>query len=223
MIYEYDLLPEPLVKNILDFYDFTDFVSGNMSGPKNKSVKNNVEMKTDEHYYAVRDMTYAHLVKSFELKDILNMRKISTPIFSKYEEGMFYEFHNDHYIINGCRTDYSCTIFLSDPSEYEGGELEIIFGNQSLKYKLTPGKAVLYPTGLTHKVHEVTKGTRKVICFWMESAIADPSVRTILADLTTSWYKYKDTLLDEMPEIYDILLKTKFHLQRQFGNYEGLT
>jgi predicted 2-oxoglutarate/Fe(II)-dependent dioxygenase YbiX len=111
---------------------------------------------------------------------------------------------------------------LNDPEEYDGGELEMVFGNQSLKYKLKPGRAVIYPTGLTHKVHKVTRGTRKVICFWMESAIADPSIRSLVVDLTTSWYKYKDKLLDEMPEMYDILLKTKFHLHRQFGNYDGL-
>jgi PKHD-type hydroxylase len=222
MIYEYDLLPEPLVKNVLDFYDFSDFVSGNMSGPKNKSVKNNLEMKNDEHFFSIRKMVAEHLWSKFELTEILCMRKLSNLIFSKYDEGMFYEFHNDHYLINSCRTDYSCTLFLNDPEEYDGGELEMVFGNQSLKYKLKPGRAVIYPTGLTHKVHQVTRGTRKVICFWMESAIADPSVRSLVVDLTTSWYKYKDKLLDEMPEMYDILLKTKFHLHRQFGNYDGL-
>lgn len=222
MIYEYDLLPEPLIKNVLDFYDFSDFVSGNMSGPKNKSVKNNLEMKNDEHFLSIKRMVLQHLWSQFELTEIICMRKISNLIFSKYDEGMFYEWHNDHYLINSTRTDYSCTLFLSDPDEYEGGELELIFGNQSLKYKLKPGRAVIYPTGLTHKVHKVTKGTRKVICFWIETVFADPSIRSLVVDLTTSWYKYKDKLLDEMPEMYDILLKTKFHLHRQFGNYDGL-
>lgn len=222
MIYEYDILSNSLVKNILDCYEFSDFKDGNMSGPKNKSVKNNVEMKVDENYYALKEMVIKELWNSWELKEIHGIRKISSLIFSRYDEGMFYDYHNDHYLINNCRTDYSCTIFLNDPSEYEGGELEIILGNQQLFYKLQPGHCLIYPTGLTHKVHPVTKGSRKVMVFWMETAIQNPSIRSLVVQLGESWYKYKDILLEDMPEVYDALLNTKFQLQRQYGNYEGL-
>lgn len=222
MIYEYNLISDSLVKNILDCYEFSDFKDGNMSGPKNKSVKNNVEMKVDESYYALKEMVAKELWQSWELKEIHCIRKISSLIFSRYDEGMYYDYHNDHYLINNCRTDYSCTVFLNDPSEYEGGELEIILGNQKLLYKLSPGKALIYPTGLTHKVHPVTKGSRKVLVFWMESSIQNPSIRNIIVDLGQSWYKYKDILLEDMPEIYDVMLNTAFQLKRQYGNYEGL-
>jgi PKHD-type hydroxylase len=222
MIYEFDILPDPVVKHILDFYEFSEFKDGNMSGPKNKSVKYNLEMKLDQHYYDLRDLIVKHLWQSWEIKEILGIRKVSNLLFSKYDEGMFYGFHNDAYLMNGVRTDYSVTCFLSDPDEYEGGELELVVGNQSSKYKLPKGRAIIYPTGIKHKVHEVTKGSRKVLVFWMESCIQDPGIRDINVRLGEAWYKYKDRLLEEMPEIYDAILNTKFQLQRQFGNYEGL-
>lgn len=222
MIYEYDLLPPEVVKNLLDFYDFTNFRDGNMAGSKNKGVKYNLEMVIDKNWNDFSSLVLSHVWSKWEFKEILGIRKTSGVIFSKYEEGMHYDYHNDHYNLDKIRTDHSATCFLSHPDEYEGGELEILVGNQPLTFKLHPGKVIVYPTGLRHRVKKVTKGTRKVAVFWMESCIQDPGIRDINTRLGEVWYKYKDKLLDDMPEVYDAILNAKFQLQRQFGNYEGL-
>ena len=81
------------------------------------------------------------------------------------------------------RSDLSFTLFLNDPSEYEGGALELEFpaGNQSIK--LASGDMVLYPSSLIHEVKPVTLGERVVLVGWVESQVRDPSKREVLFDL----------------------------------------
>ena len=81
---------------------------------------------------------------------------------------------------------------------------------------------IVYPTGLRHKVNEVTKGSRKVVVFWIESSIQNTVIRNMHSELHVLWDKYNDRLLTEMPEVYEGILNLKFQLKRQFGNYEGL-
>ena len=83
----------------------------------------------------------------------------------------------------GMRTDLSITIFLNDPSAYNGGELvlESPFGENI--FKLPPGSAILYPTHFVHRVNKVTKGRRIAAVTWVESMVSDPHKREILNDL----------------------------------------
>jgi PKHD-type hydroxylase len=60
------------------------------------------------------------------------------------------------------RTDYSCTLFLSDRDECEGGELMINIGDREISYKLNAGEAIIYPTGIPHRVNTVKSGKRRV-------------------------------------------------------------
>ena len=106
------------------------------------------------------------------------------PNFLKYSEGMHYDWHYDNFILDQMRTDYSVTVFLNDPDEYEGGELEIKVGDSSQQFKLNAGQAVIYHTGMHHRVKPVTKGERRVITWWMNSMIDNASNREIIADLS---------------------------------------
>ena len=222
MIYELNLLDVTKIRHFLNFYEFSNFQDGRFSGPKSKNVKNNKQMIVDEHYHAASGMFLKCLCDDLYLSDLLSVRKFGSIYFLKYDEGMHYGFHNDHYLMSGTRTDYSATCFLSSPDEYEGGELCIVVGNQELKFKPEAGKMIVYPTGLRHKVNEVTKGSRKVVVFWIESSIQNTVIRNMHSDLHVLWDKYNDRLLTEMPEVYEGILNLKFQLKRQFGNYEGL-
>lgn len=84
------------------------------------------------------------------------------------------------------RTDLSCTLFLTDPGEYDGGELEIDgrFGKAS--YKLPAGHMLLYPSASLHRVAPVTRGERVSCFFWLQSLVADHSARELLYDLDQS-------------------------------------
>jgi PKHD-type hydroxylase len=81
------------------------------------------------------------------------------------------------------RSDLSCTIFLNDPADYDGGELVIQLGAQELAYKLNAGDAILYPSTTIHQVAPVTRGVRFAAITWLHSWIADASQRELLVQL----------------------------------------
>jgi PKHD-type hydroxylase len=92
------------------------------------------------------------------------------------------------------RTDVSFTIFLSDPSEYEGGELVIDSDIRPSPFKLPPGHAVIYPTHYLHRVNPVTKGVRQVVIGWIQSLIREPERRQVLLDLQQAMGQLQSTL-----------------------------
>jgi PKHD-type hydroxylase len=116
-------------------------------------------------------------------------RKIYPPRFNRYGEGQTYGAHVDAALMRPVgsremlRTDLSATLFLSDPDEYEGGELEIesSFGAQTVK--LAAGDLVLYLATSLHRVAPVARGERLASFFWIESLVADDGERTLLFEL----------------------------------------
>jgi PKHD-type hydroxylase len=119
-------------------------------------------------------------------------RRIYPPKFNRYVDGGTYGAHVDSALmpVPGTdvvvRSDLSATVFLSEPDEYEGGELQIEgpFGVQPVK--LPAGDMVLYPSSSLHRVTPVTRGARLASFFWIESMVADESARTLLFDLDQS-------------------------------------
>lgn len=115
--------------------------------------------------------------------------KIYPPKFNCYANGGNYGSHIDSALmpIPGSnvtvRSDLSATLFLSEPDEYEGGELEIDDLHNGNGIKLPAGDLVLYPSGAEHRVHPVTRGERYASFFWIESYIRDEKKRKILLEL----------------------------------------
>lgn len=115
--------------------------------------------------------------------------RILPPRFNRYEGGGTYGDHVDNAIfpIPGTplrlRTDVSTTVFLSDPDEYDGGELTVedTFGQKSVK--LPAGDAIVYPGSSLHRVTPVTRGTRFASFFWTQSLVRDDQKRRMLFDL----------------------------------------
>jgi PKHD-type hydroxylase len=115
--------------------------------------------------------------------------KIYPPKFNRYADGGTYGVHVDSAVMQipgtsqSMRSDLSATLFLSEPDEYDGGELEIedAFGAQTVK--LEAGDLVLYPSSSLHRVTAVTRGARVASFFWIESLVRDDGARTLLFDL----------------------------------------
>jgi PKHD-type hydroxylase len=84
------------------------------------------------------------------------------------------------------RTDLSCSLFLTDPADYGGGELEIDGAFGKVSYKLPAGHMLVYPSANLHRVTPVTRGERVGCFFWLQSLVADHSARAILYDLDQS-------------------------------------
>ena len=119
-------------------------------------------------------------------------RKIYPPRFNRYAGGGTYGTHVDSAVMQlpgsfvSMRADLSATVFLAEPDEYEGGELEIEgeFGAQAVK--LAAGSMVLYPASSLHRVTPVTEGARVASFFWVESLVGDEAERALLFDLDQS-------------------------------------
>lgn len=118
--------------------------------------------------------------------------KIFPPLFNSYGEGENFGVHVDNAIrsVKGTphriRTDLSMTLFLSQPEEYDGGELvvEDTYGTKSIK--LPAGDAVVYPASSLHRVTPVTRGRRIASFFWIQSMVREDSRRTLLFNLDMS-------------------------------------
>ncbi|MEQ1574147.1 MAG: Fe2+-dependent dioxygenase [Vicinamibacterales bacterium] len=118
--------------------------------------------------------------------------KVFPPLFNRYEGGQSFGNHVDNAIrsVAGAstrvRTDLSATLFLTEPDEYDGGELlvEDTFGVHSVK--LPAGHLVLYPASSLHHVRPVTRGARLASFFWIQSMLRDDGERTLLFDLDTA-------------------------------------
>ena len=90
---------------------------------------------------------------------------------------MYYGPHVDIPYISSGRRDFSFTIFLNKPNEYEGGELILYIPPETKKIKLNQGDIVIYPTKYLHEVKEVTKGERMVCVGWIESKVESDDER----------------------------------------------
>jgi PKHD-type hydroxylase len=142
-------------------------------------------------------------------------KEIHSPLFSRYLPGMRYGTHMDNALMGEMRIDLSLTIFLSDPSEYDGGELEIDFSTGQRSVKLSAGSGALYATTAPHRVAEVTRGQRLVTVTWVRSLVRDPAAREILLDLKTA----RDQLskqIGKTPEV-DLLSKSYTNLLRRWA------
>ena len=163
------------------------FVEGRVSNPANVT-KDNLQADTRDAKYAESvQLLHGALVRSREFVDFAMPKRIAPPLLCRYEPGMKYGAHADAAIIQvsaaRLRSDLSCTIFVGDPGTYEGGELAIVAGNQTVAFKGVAGEAIVYPSTLLHEVVPVRSGQRLVAITFIESFIADQHQRMQVYEL----------------------------------------
>ena len=114
-------------------------------------------------------------------------KKIWPPAFNRYAGGQAYGDHVDQGIRTSSqqrlRADLSCTLFLNDPDQYEGGELVITASGTPQRIKLQAGDAILYSGHTVHRVEPVTRGERLASFFWIESLVRAPDQRELLLNM----------------------------------------
>ena len=167
------------------------WVDGNAtSGAGAASVKRNRQLPEDAPVTraAQAQVTEALMGNAVFLSAALP-HTVFPPLFNRYGGGETFGLHVDNAIrFHGgsgarIRTDLSATLFLTNPEDYEGGELEIEGSFGLLSYKLPAGHMVLYPSTSLHRVTPVTRGERISCFFWLQSLVADPVEREMLHDL----------------------------------------
>src|SRR5882762_8709729 len=111
-------------------------------------------------------------------------QRVAVPTLTRYEAGMKYGAHIDAAFLpvgpQPLRSDVSCTIFISNPADYQGGELLIHLGTEVTRIKGNAGSAVFYPSTRVHQVTPVSSGKRLVMITFIESQIPDETQRDLL-------------------------------------------
>lgn len=120
------------------------------------------------------------------LRDAVLPRSVRHPIIARYEPGMAYPPHLDSPLMTAgvsTRVDVACTLFLSAPEDYDGGELVVDVDGAAQGLKGARGSAVLYSADTRHEVRPVTRGVRLVAVTWLQSLVRSAEQRRILWDL----------------------------------------
>lgn len=190
------------------------------AGERAAEVKRNLQLPNDTpEHAALTAKVHAALASCAEFMSAVLPVQISPPLFNRYLPGMAFGRHVDNAIrIDGempLRADVSATLMLSDPDDYQGGDLVIedVYGEQRIRLKA--GSMVVYPSSSLHRVDVIASGQRDVVVFWAQSMVRDTAQRALLyrLDQTVRSLRMRDA---QAPEI-DALLATYNNLLRMWA------
>ena len=160
------------------------------AGTQARAVKNNQQLPHDcEAAHTIQALVLRGLDSSPRFFSAALPMRVFTPRINRYAgDNNAYGNHVDNAIrvLPGgqrVRTDVSCTVFLSDPADYEGGELVVADTHGEHSVKLAAGHAVIYPGTSLHQVKPVTRGERLACFFWIQSLVRSDEQRRLLFDL----------------------------------------
>lgn len=172
--------------------DDAPWIDGRSSaGGQALAQKNNLQLGQDSN----RCRTLQRLVLTAVQREPLLLsaalpRRIYNPLFNRYDSThSHYGAHIDGAVLRSqatqewVRSDLSCTVFLSEPQDYDGGELRVQDPGGERSFKFAAGDAILYPGTRVHEVTPVTRGVRLASFFWIESMVRSEEQRRILFDL----------------------------------------
>jgi PKHD-type hydroxylase len=189
-----DVLTREQVAQARQLLDATEWVDGKVTaGHQSALAKDNMQLPED-HPVArqLGDAILAALQRNPLFISAALPLRVFPPLFNRYQGGQSFGNHVDNAVrqVTGSsvriRTDLSATLFLAEPSEYDGGELmvEDTYGVHSVK--LPAGHLILYPSTSLHNVRPVTRGARIASFFWIQSMVRDDGERTLLFDLDSA-------------------------------------
>ena len=169
----------------------TDWVDGRATvGPQGAQVKQNRQLPETSPVGRElgQSILQALAQQPLYFSAVLPLRTVP-PLFNRYEGGEHYGAHIDGAVRSvpgtgqSLRTDVSCTLFLSEPDEYDGGELVVVDSYGTHEVKLPAGDLIVYPSTSVHRVEPVTRGARVCSFFWVQSMVRDDWRRHMLYEL----------------------------------------
>lgn len=199
-------VPEVLTKSqvsaLRGALDAGSWVSGTATaGPLAAEAKRNVQFSTESpDYLALSQSIISALEKNLLFVSAALPQRILPPMFNRYMCGDTYGNHVDNAVQadrrNGerLRTDISVTVFLSEPEDYEGGELIIEDTYGSHEVKLPAGDAIIYPASSLHRVEPIIAGARVASFLWVQSLVRDAWQRSMLFDLDMTLLKLRSQI-----------------------------
>ncbi len=191
-----DVLDATQVAEFRAALDGADWADGRITaGHQSAQAKDNAQLPEGSPVArALGEQLLAALARNSTFFAAALPKRIYPPLFNRYAGGQSFDWHVDNAVrydrsrgsVDPVRTDLSATLFLADPDDYDGGDLEIedTYGTQ--RVKLPAGHMVLYPGTSLHRVLPVTRGARVASFFWMQSMVRDDARRRMLFELDVS-------------------------------------
>jgi PKHD-type hydroxylase len=195
----------------------TRFVEGKATaGFAARTVKNNRQAEgSDRSVATIRKLVAERILGNEVFRLAVRPKTLSPLLFSRYEAGMHYGRHVDDALTGGMRTDVSFTLFLSDPTSYDGGELTIESAAGEETFKLEAGALVAYSATSLHRVADVTRGARLAAVGWARSFVRDSARRELLFDLDTA--RRQLFARDGKSAEFDLISKSFANLMRMWA------
>lgn len=170
------------------------------AGAQAAVVKNNRQLAADsDEARALQQLVLQALERHRIFFSAALPKRVLPPLFNRYGGAQnTYGNHVDQAIRyhpatgQAIRTDVSCTLFLSEPEEYEGGELVVEDTYAQPRAKLAAGDAVIYPGTSVHRVEPVTRGERLAAFFWIESLVRSDEQRRLLFDMDMALLRLRE-------------------------------
>jgi PKHD-type hydroxylase len=182
-----DLLNAAEVATLRKLAQQVRFVDGRTTNPHNATKINVIADQSDAAAQQATQIAFTALQRSEQAMNFAQPARIAPPQLCRYAAGMTYGAHTDAAFLaigqQALRSDVSCTVFLSDPATYQGGELTVYLGSEAVRIKGAPGSAVLYPSTTLHEVVPVSAGERLVMITFIQSRIPDQMHRDLLYKL----------------------------------------
>ena len=175
------------VQEISDIARQAKLIDGRRSNPHNHTKDNVIGDPGDPMSQKASQIALTALQRNEQSRNFTFPQRMALPSLARYDVGMKYGAHIDAAFMplasQPLRSDVSCTIFISNPAHYEGGELVVYLGSEIIHIKGNAGSAVFYASNHVHQVEPVRSGSRLVIITFIESQIPDPLQRDLLYSL----------------------------------------
>jgi PKHD-type hydroxylase len=181
-----------------------------------RSVKHNRQLDRSS---PLHQRLAARVTGRLEMQPLLQAAALPVQIhgllFSRCGPGEGYGRHVDNAFMGGGRADLSFTLFLQDPTAYEGGGLMLESPEREEEVRLAAGSAIVYPSTLLHRVAPVTVGERLVAVGWIQSRVRDAEQRELLFDLDTARRQLFQR--EGKSEAFDLISRSYSNLLRRWG------
>ena len=181
-----DILGPREIETLRDIAAQATFIDGRASAP-GAPLKNNLVVGDRGLLERSAQIVADALFRNEDFRVLAFPKAMMPPILTRYSAGMYYGTHVDAAFMphpgRSLRSDLSCTVFLSDAADYEGGALVVRLGTEEVRLRAPAGAAIVYPSTTLHRVEEVTRGERLVALTFIESRIADAERRDLLHEL----------------------------------------
>lgn len=193
------------------------FVDGVLtSGWASRLVKNNEQLGAGPALEAAQQKVVSALKANGVFASAVMPRRFAPALFARYVPGMEFGTHMDNPLMgpDHMRADVSVTIFLSEPEDYDGGELVMETSGGEAAYKLAAGSAIAYPTTVLHRVEPVTRGLREVAVTWAQSLVRSAEQREIIFDLDRTARSIFER--DGKSQEFELINKSSANLKRMW-------